>query len=167
MGITHYISAFANNKGGRIYYGIEDKERRIKGQKIRKEDFDTLAENIQKILSRMRWGKSGNKKPKRGEDWTIQYIPVFRIDEEIKNLFVIVVIVRQFPNGVFSECPVSYKLNQNKRPQVVKYEEWRERMQPPKELFFQCDQVIDQDARKKCFKLINKVDIHLDQGYGV
>ena len=166
--ITQYISAFANHKGGRIYFGIEDKNLKIKGQTISKEDQTALTENIKKMLNDMTWGKDETKKPQERKDWAIQYIPVVsRSNCTTTNLFVIVVTIRKFPGGVFSKCPESYELDQQNEPVLIKYEQWRKRMQLPVKSFIQCKQDIDQDARRRCFELINEVEICLSQGYGV
>lgn len=44
--IDKYISAFSNHKGGRILFGIEDKEFKVVGVKLTKENKESISKNL-------------------------------------------------------------------------------------------------------------------------
>ena len=165
--LVHYVSAFANHRGGRIYYGIEDSERKIKGLKMDSSDYENVKKEIQCVLdNRMKWGKQ-SKSPESGVDWDIQFIPVLRKDvgqNELKNdRFVIVISVRPFSGGVFSCPPVSYKWDKNKLS-PIEYDEWRKRMQVTNKNYRWCETMLDHAARKRSLNFINLLDKEVDSG---
>ena len=166
--LVKYVSAFANHKGGRIYYGIEDTERKIEGQKMNRSDFENVKKEIQRVLDdSMKWGEQP-KSPESGVGWDIQFIPVRGKDggqNELKDdRFVIVISVCPFPGGVFSHPPLSYKLDENEELSSIKYEKWRKRMQVTNKNYRWCETMLDHAARKRSLKLINLLDKEVDSG---
>ena len=172
--LSHYVSAFANDEGGRIYYGIEDKERKIKGETLKKEDQEKVRNKINDILigkvydkeeEKMKWGLSTEDDLKSwsqntpGMPWDIQFIPVNENGTHIQDKFVIVITVHHFPNGVFSKSPQSYQWK--KKPVFIEYTKWRKKM---KNSYDWKENQIDRQVRKYSLKIINMVDKLVDSG---
>ena len=118
--LTHYVSAFANHKGGRIYYGVDD-DGVVKGTVISEKDKQEITKKVSKYLNtadeqdrtdastvnRMQW--PDNIRPQKGIQWDIMFKPVEDDDgKEIPSTYVIVIFVAPCPGGVFSKEPESY-----------------------------------------------------------
>ena len=120
--LTHYVSAFANYHGGRIYYGVGD-DGIVRGVEITEKDKQDLTKKISKYLnsadeqdqadtstaSKMQWPE--NISPRKGSDaqWDILFEPVEGDDgKEIPSTYVIVIFVAPCPGGVFAKEPESY-----------------------------------------------------------
>ena len=128
-----YVSAFANYKGGHIYYGVRD-DGIVAGEFIPKEDDKkNIVAEIEKAIKKMIWPEP----PKREENWEIFFEPV--LDENsapIPSTFVIVIYIAPSPGGVFTKEPECYEMVEGK---VVKmsFTTWKERILQPVELFSQ------------------------------
>lgn len=100
----HYVSGFANHRGGHIYYGIDDNGI-VTGETLQKTDIDEVKKEVTEAMGKIVWTK--NKiKPLQGTDWEIYF-------EEVKgdimnSTYVVVVYVSFFRGGVFIAEPESY-----------------------------------------------------------
>ena len=126
-----YVSAFANYKGGNIYYGIDD-DGIVAGEFIPNEEVKII-KKLEKTINKMIWPEP----PKREVDWAIFFEPV--LDENsapIPSTFVIVIYIAPRPGGVFTKEPECYEMVEGK---VVKmsFTTWKERILQPVELFSQ------------------------------
>ena len=175
--LSHYVSAFANDEGGRIYYGIEDKERKIKGQTLKEEHQEDVRAKINNILigkayqkehEKMQWGSNTqdnlekwDKNPK-DKPWNIQFIPVYEKELPKHDTFVIVITVHHFPYGVFSKSPQSYQWDEEKtEPVLIEYTEWRKQM----EISYNCKNYqINPKERMDSLKTINSMEKLVDSG---
>ena len=124
-----YVSAFANYKGGNIYYGIDD-DGIVAGEFIPNEGVKII-KKLEKTINKMIWPEP----PKREVDWEIFFEPV--LDENsapIPSTFVIVIYIAPRPGGVFTKEPECYEMVEEK---VVKMSltTWKERILQPVELF--------------------------------
>ena len=138
---SSYVSAFANHRGGNIYYGIDD-EGTIIGEKVKNKD--DICKAVVKIIGQdMIWTESETK-PERGKHWEVYFQPVKKAgnenqgeqENEIQELFIVVIYVARFPGGVFTEEPESYCIDSvdgYADPQIkkMKFSEWKERFLPP------------------------------------
>lgn len=112
-----YISAFANHRGGHIYYGIND-EGAVEGEKIADESQDEVTRKVKKTIAKMVFPKNGCNRPGKGKDWEIFFVPVENTaGDPIHLTFVIVIYVAHCPGGVFTEEPESYHIVES---QVIK-----------------------------------------------
>ncbi len=106
---THYVSAFANHRGGRIYYGIND-QGVVEGEKIDEEEKVRVKKKIEKSILKMKWRHG---EPQEGVNWSLNFRPV--TDETGEPLtpskFVMIVFVRPYLGGVFVEEPESYYID--------------------------------------------------------
>ena len=175
--LSHYVSAFANDEGGRIYYGIEDKERKIKGETLKEEHQEAVRTRINDILigkaykeeeEKMKWGSNTEDnlenwdQKTQSKPWNIQFIPVYEKELPKHDTFVIVITVDHFPNGVFNKSPQSYQWNEEeKKPVLIEYTKWREKMQNS---YNWKENQIDRKVRKNSLKTINMVDKLVDSG---
>ena len=126
-----YVSAFANYKGGHIYYGIDD-DGIVAGEFIPNEGVKII-KKLEKTINKIIWPEP----PKREVDWEIFFEPV--LDENstpIPSTFVIVIYIAPSPGGVFTKEPECYEMVEGK---VVKmsFTTWKERILQPVELFSQ------------------------------
>ena len=148
--ITHYVSAFANYHGGRIYYGVGD-DGIVRGVEITEKDKQDLTKKISKYLnsadeqdqadtstaSKMQWPE--NITPRKGSDaqWDILFEPLEDDDgKEIPSTYVIVIFVAPCPGGVFAKEPESYYIfdeeGGSSRVKPMTMDEWRKRrLLPP------------------------------------
>ncbi|XP_028392426.1 uncharacterized protein LOC114516993 [Dendronephthya gigantea] len=119
-----YVSAFANNIGGHIYYGIED-DGIVKGQLLNnKEEKEDIIRKVEKAILKMIWPENVGK-PKRGEQWEIFFEPV--VDDfsiAIPLTFVIVIFIAPCPGGVFTKKPECYQMVEGGL-QEMSFASWR------------------------------------------
>ena len=125
-----YVSAFANFRGGHIYYGITD-DGVVEGEVVTyEEDKRDIIKKVGKAISKMIWPEHIGQ-PKRGEHWDISFQPV--IDETSKPIpltFVIVVSVVACLGGVFTEEPECYEMVEGKVDKMS-FITWKERICEP------------------------------------
>ena len=129
--LTPQVSAFANHKGGHIYYGVSDNGI-VEGQLVAVVAKDVNRDSIQnqdeivKMLdteiNKMIWSEG---KPERGEHWEVFFEPVLDEHEEpIPCTYVIVVYVAAYCGGVFTQCPESYRIDSNGKKVKIPFGEW-------------------------------------------
>jgi hypothetical protein len=105
-----YVSAFANYRGGHIYYGIRD-DGVVEGELIsNEEDISEIAKKVGKAINKMIWPEQIGQ-PKRGEHWEIFFEPVEDENSKpIPSTFVIVIYIAACLGGVFTEEPECYEM---------------------------------------------------------
>ena len=109
-----YVSAFANYRGGHMYYGIRD-DGVVAGEKISNYDISDIITKVEKAINKMIWPERIGGQPKRGEHWEIFFEPV--LDENSKPIpstFVIVIYIAPCLGGVFTEEPECYEMVEGK-----------------------------------------------------
>ena len=124
-----YVSAFANYRGGHMYYGITPKGV-IAGEKISNEDISDIIKKVEKAINKMIWPKEIGQ-PKQGEHWEIFFEPV--LDENFKPIpstFVIVIFIAPCLGGVFTEEPECYEMMEGK-VQKMSFFRWEKRILHP------------------------------------
>ena len=118
-----YVSAFANHRGGHIYYGVED-DGVVKGEFV--EDEEEITKKVSKAINNMVWSTKCEE-PKRGQHWEIFFEPVHGVNGDVvPSTFVIVVYIARCAGGVFTEVPESYHVV-NGEVKKMEYNKWRER----------------------------------------
>ncbi|CAC5417985.1 unnamed protein product [Mytilus coruscus] len=129
--INRYISAFCNHKGGRILFGIEDKEFKVVGVELTNKDKESITKLIHnKMDNTMKWGRDC-RIYKNGIHWSIDFLPIQNITKDIpdgKTLEVIVVSVCRYPGGVFTDTPKAYYIREDGAIQQFTFEEWKTRI---------------------------------------
>ncbi|XP_028394836.1 uncharacterized protein LOC114518983 isoform X2 [Dendronephthya gigantea] len=122
-----YVSAFANYRGGHIYYGITD-ESKVEGEVISyQNDRQEIIKKVQKSINKMIWPEYIGQ-PKRGEHWDIFFESV--LDENstiIPSIFVIVIYIAYCFGGVFTEEPECYEMVDGKIRKMT-FIAWMERI---------------------------------------
>ena len=110
----NYVSAFANFRGGHIYFGIED-DGKIVGETLDQTEKEHVIKNIRKAINGMIWPPKS--KPIAGNEdkrWHVYFQPVQDTENNfIEDLFVVVVFVAQCRGGVFAEEPECYECIDN------------------------------------------------------
>lgn len=106
---SKYISAFANHKGGSIYFGIEDKHASVVGVDISNTDESTIANSLEERIRQMQWINSPLTMEK-GKHWDIWFEEIDQMSEvsQEKQLRVIIVSVAEMPGGVSTTIPESF-----------------------------------------------------------
>ena len=126
-----YISAFANHKGGHIYYGIDD-DGVVVGERIPDElDGSKITMKVEKVINKMIWPEL----PKQKVNWDIFFEPV--LDENsmpVTSTFVIVIFIAPCFGGVFTEEPECYEMVEEKIAKMS-FDRWKEGILQPIELF--------------------------------
>ena len=125
-----YVSAFANYKGGHIYYGIDD-DGIIAGEFIPNEvDKEEILKKVEKSINKMIWPEQ----PKRKVHWEISFEPVLDDNSApIPSTFVIVIYIAPCLGGVFTEDPECYEMVKGK-VQKMSFSTWKERILQPIQL---------------------------------
>ncbi|XP_028404251.1 uncharacterized protein LOC114526908 [Dendronephthya gigantea] len=121
-----YVSAFANHRGGHIYYGIDD-DGVVHGENT--ENIPEIEKKVEKAIQKMIWPDVIGQ-PKRGEHWEIFFEPV--LDENsnlIPSTFVIVIFIAPCCGGVFTEEPESYEMVGGK-VEKMSFTTWKKKLQP-------------------------------------
>ena len=122
-----YVSAFANYKGGHIYYGIDD-DGIIAGEFIPNEvDKEEILKKVEKFINKMIWPEQ----PKRKKHWEISFEPVLDDNSApIPSTFVIVIYIAPCLGGVFTEDPECYEMVKGK-VQKMSFSTWKKRILQP------------------------------------
>ena len=122
-----YVSAFANHRGGHLYYGIKD-DGFIEGEEISNDDDKSdIIKKVEKAINKMIWPEEIGQ-PKRGEHWEIFFEPV--LDENSKPIpstFMIVIYIAPCLGGVFTEEPECYEMVEG-IVEKISYSFWKKRM---------------------------------------
>ena len=136
--LSCYVSAFANYRGGHIYYGIKD-DGFIEGEKISNDDDKSdIIKKVEKAINKMIWPEEIGQ-PKRGEHWEIFFEPVLdKNSKPIPSSFVIVIYIAACLGGVFTEEPECYKMLEGK-VQKMSFNSW-------KKIMWACDDAGDQHS---------------------
>ena len=125
-----YVSAFANHRGGHIYYGIAD-DGVVEGEFIPNEkEREEITKKVGKAVKKMIWPEHIGQ-PKRGEHWEIFFDPV--VDENsnpVPSTFVIVIYIAPCLGGVFTEEPESYEMV-DRIVSKVSFATWKKRISRP------------------------------------
>jgi hypothetical protein len=119
------ISAFANQSGGQVLYGISN-EGIVHGQKLEEKDKREIEAKVTKEINKLIWK---DKAMEKGKCWNIEFVPVK--DEEnnkIASLFIIKISIEALPGGVFVQQPESYQIDVNKEVKLMSFEDWRSRI---------------------------------------
>ena len=118
---ANYVSAFANHRGGHIYYGVQD-DGVVNGELV--EDKEEITKKVSKAINKMVW-PTECEGPKKGQHWEIFFEPVH--DDVVPSTFVIVVYIARCAGGVFTEEPESYHVVDGEVKRLGS-KEWRERI---------------------------------------
>ena len=125
-----YVSAFANYRGGHMYYGITS-EGVVEGEVISNDDDKSdIMKKVEKAINKMIWPEQTGQ-PKRGEHWEIFFEPV--LDENSKPIpstFVIVIHIAPCLGGVFTEEPECYEMVEGK-VEKMSFTSWKKRILHP------------------------------------
>ena len=125
-----YVSAFANYRGGHIYYGITD-EGVVEGEFIPNEkDKVEIIKKVEKAVNKMIWPEQIGQ-PKRGEQWEIFFEPV--VDENstpVPSTFVIVIYIAPCLGGVFTEELECYEMVHGKVSKMS-FDSWKKGILQP------------------------------------
>ena len=122
------VSAFANYRGGHIYYGIQD-DGVVVGEVVKEKDMKVIMNKVKRVIQKLIWPNNG-RIPERTVQWEVFFEPVrARQDgnQQIPSTFVIVVSVIHCSGGVFVENPESYHVVSGK-PQAMSLEMWKKRL---------------------------------------
>ena len=121
--LERYISAFANNNGGRVFYGISD-DGVVQGETIGKKDREEIIRKVTKTINQLIWPGG---KLERNKHWDIQFAPVKDENQnEIPSLFVVIISVVPLRGGLFTQEPESYHVVQSRLVRMT-FTEWRRR----------------------------------------
>ena len=123
---ANYVSAFANDLGGHIYYGVKDDDVVVTGEFVKNKE--EITKKVSKAINKMVWPTECEEGPKRGQHWEIFFEPVSDVNGVVlPSTFVIVVYIARCTGCVFTEEPESYHIvcGEVKR---IGLPEWREAM---------------------------------------
>ena len=122
-----YVSAFANYRGGHMYYGITDNGV-VEGEEISNDnDISEITKKVEKAINKMIWPKEIDQ-PIQGEHWEIFLEPVLdKNSKPIPSTFVIVIYIAACLGGVFTEEPECYEMVKGK-VQKMSLATWKKRM---------------------------------------
>ena len=113
--LASYVSAFANHRGGHVYYGIDDNGI-VEGEEV--SNKDEIIRKVDKAMNKLIWPDHCCK-PQRGQEWAIFFVPVKNSEGEvIPSIFVIVIAVACCSGGVFINVPESYHIIQGNVEQM-------------------------------------------------
>ena len=130
--LPNYVSAFANGRGGHVYFGIHD-DGVIKGQLVKGEEEKTIVKKmVEKVIDRRDanqgrarlWGKP-DFIPKYDEQWSVEFVKVVG-GPKSEERYVIVVYIRPFNGGMFLERPLAWKVDETSGDIInIDFDEWR------------------------------------------
>ena len=123
----HYVSSFANNRGGHIYIGIKN-DKVVRGEFIpHASDKNEIAKKVGATINKMIWPAHIGQ-PKQGEYWDIFFEPVVDKDNKpIPSTFVIVVYIAPCLGGVFTEEPECYEVVEG-QVKKMSFVDWKGRL---------------------------------------
>ena len=122
--LVRYISAFANNCGGNIYYGITNNSI-VKGEYIMEKDHEQLVNKVTKTINQMIW--CGGQLM-RGKQWNIELVSVKdKINNNVPSLFIVIISVAQVRGGLFTQEPESYRVVHGKVERMP-FTDWKHRL---------------------------------------
>ncbi len=120
-GLLNNVSAFANTEGGKLFIGVQEKNRtyKVKGYpeaKEAKEQLDEeekLKEKINTMLKNCFWN---GKKLDKAEDryWEVSYLAVKPKNGDKKDRKVIQISVSKVPGGMFVYAPVYHTVGKSR-----------------------------------------------------
>ena len=126
-----YVSAFANFRGGHVYYGIKD-DGMIVGETVDETEKLDIKKSIRKVVNKMIWPKKSEPTDENEDKrWDVYFEPVRESENNIiEDLYVVVVFVAQCRGGVFVEEPECYEFIDNE-VQKVDFASWKQRIDVP------------------------------------
>ncbi|XP_031562507.1 uncharacterized protein LOC116298259 [Actinia tenebrosa] len=126
--ITHYISAFANHKGGHVYIGVDDETYSVLGENLDDKEKNRITERLESAIKNMLWPEEHGI-PELGRHWNISFVPVCAGDSmtEIPGLYVIVISISACPGGVFLNHPETYII-ENCKVAKMEFKRWKKRV---------------------------------------
>ena len=128
-----YVSAFANYKGGHIYYGITD-DGVVEGEVVaNQEDKQDIVKKVEKVINKMIWPEHIGQ-PRRGKHWDIFFEAVEDKTSKLST-FVIVIYIASCLGGVFAEEPECYEIVE-KKIKKMSFIAWSKRISEPVSLPF-------------------------------
>ena len=122
---TCYVSAFANYRGGHIYYGIRD-DGVVEGEIVEENNRALIVSKVKKAIEKMVWPNDCGV-PERARHWDVFFEPIRSSEDEHKQIpssFVIVISVLHCTGGVFTEKPESYFVVSGKCA-AIPFEIWK------------------------------------------
>lgn len=132
--LKDYVSAFANDNGGKVYFGIDDAGK-VMGQLVHGEDEKEEVEKVvKKIMTRKDewqnmvriWGEPGFI-PEYGKHWSVKFVEVINKPEGGER-YVVVVEIFPFEGGMFLTHPVSWKVDEMSEKVIeMGFGEWKSR----------------------------------------
>ena len=130
--LPKYVSAFANGRGGHVFFGIHD-DGEIKGQLVKGEEEKTeVKKMVEKVIDRRDanqrrvriWGKP-DFIPKYDKQWSVEFAEVFG-GPESEQRYVVVVHIFPFNGGMFLESPLAWKVDETSGDIMkMDFDEWR------------------------------------------
>ena len=128
--LSHYVSAFANYKGGNIYYGIDDNGI-VAGEFISNEVKKTeIIKKVEQSLKKIIWPFK-SEHLKRKVHWEIFFERVLDDNSApIPSTFVIVIYISPRLGGVFTEEPECYEMVKGK-VEKMSFTTWKKRILHP------------------------------------
>ena len=130
--LPNYISAFANGRGGNVFFGIHDSGL-IKGQLVKGEKEETeVKKKIERVIDRKEpnqgrvriWGKP-DFIPKYDEQWSVRFVKVIG-GPKGEERYVVVVKIFPINGGMFLERPLAWKVDETSGDIMeIDFDEWR------------------------------------------
>ena len=119
-----YVSAFANHRGGLIYYGVND-DGIVNGEQITEKEKAEIINKVTKTINKMVWPQNCGQ-PQRGKQWDIFFEAVVdNSNNPVPSTFVIIITVPPCLGGVFTEEPESYHIVEGEILKMSLQDWWR------------------------------------------
>ena len=121
---SHYVSGFANHRGGHLYYGIHD-DGVVEGEFIQNETEQIeITKKVEVAIKKLFWPEQ----VKKGKHWEIFFEPVMdSCSNPIPSTFVIVVYIAPCVGAVFVKKPECYEVV-NDEVNQMSFSTWKERI---------------------------------------
>ena len=110
--LLQYVCAFANHRGGELYYGITSNGT-VYGEKLKHREMGGIRQTVKEKIESMVWPTHVNVDDIQ-KLWKICFIPVTLTQEDAYPRFVIKISVDRCPGGVFVKDPESYYVVRNR-----------------------------------------------------
>ena len=130
--LPNYVSAFANHRGGKVYFGIRN-DGTVKGQFVEGENEKReVKEMVEKVMKRKNkyqemvriWGEP-DFIPQYDEQWIVDFVEVIGTPEGEERCMVIVKIF-PFDGGMFLDHPLSWRVDESSEDIVkIHFKEWK------------------------------------------